>query len=51
MMDATFENGQVVVRMSPAEARVFARAVTESLGLPESVLEGVLEELEEAMRS
>lgn len=49
-MDVTYEEGQVVVRMSPEEARVFARAVVESLGLPESTLDGVLQELEEAMR-
>jgi len=50
-MEATFEDGQVVVRMGPGEARVFARAVAESLGLPEGELEAVLGELEEAMRS
>lgn len=50
-MEATFEDGQVVVRMSPAEAKLFARAVAEDLGLPEGEIESVFEELEEAMRS
>jgi len=48
-MEATFEDGQVVVRMDPGEARAFARAVADSLGLPDGELEAVFQELEEVM--
>jgi hypothetical protein len=48
-MDVTFEDGQVVIRMNPGEAKLFARAMVESLGMPESVLEDLFRELEEAM--